>query len=66
MIAPKTIDQLLQAAKQSIDTRQAEDVAEGQFAAIFDYLETFRKQLAAKKAGGPRWTTLSKEKGGEM
>jgi transposase len=45
-IAPETIDHLLQAAKQSIGTRQAEDVVEGQLADIFDYLGTVRKQLA--------------------
>lgn len=46
-IAPETIDQLLQAAKQSIGTRQAENAAEGQLAAIFDYLGTLRQQIAA-------------------
>jgi transposase len=46
-IAPETIDQLLQAAKRSIGTRQAENVAEGQLVSIFDYLGTLRKQLAA-------------------
>jgi len=46
-IAPETIDQLLQAAKQSIGTRQAEEVAEGQLAAIFDYLGPLRQQIAA-------------------
>jgi transposase len=45
-IAPETIDQLLQAAKQSIGTRQAEDLAESQLCSIFDYLETVRQQIA--------------------
>ena len=45
-IAPKTIDQLLQAAKESIGTRQAEEVADSQLRSIFDYLETLRRQIA--------------------
>jgi transposase len=45
-IAPETIDQLLEAAKESIGTRQAEDVAEAQLCSIFDYLKTVRQQIA--------------------
>jgi transposase len=45
-IAPQTIDQLLEAAKQSIGTRQAEDLAESQLRSIFDYLATIRQQIA--------------------
>jgi transposase len=45
-IAPETIEQLLEAAKESIGTRQAEDVAESQLRSIFDYLETVRQQIA--------------------
>ncbi len=45
-IAPETIDQLLQAAKESIGTRQAEDLAESQLCSIFDYLGTVRQQIA--------------------
>jgi len=45
-IAPETIDQLLAAAKQSIGTRQAEDLAEAQLRSIFDYLATVRQQIA--------------------
>jgi transposase len=46
-LAPETIDGLLQAAKQSIGTRQAEDVTNRQFVLVFDYLETLRQQIAA-------------------
>jgi transposase len=45
-IAAETIEQLLEAAKQSIGTRQAEDVIETQLRSIFDYLETVRQQIA--------------------
>ena len=45
-IAAETIDQLLEAAKESIGTRQAEDVIESQLRSIFDYLETVRQQIA--------------------
>lgn len=45
-IAPETIDQLLQSAKESIGTGQADDVAEAQLRSIFDYLETLRQQIA--------------------
>jgi transposase len=45
-IAPETIEQLLQVAKESIGTRQAEDVAESQLCSIFDYLKTVRQQIA--------------------
>jgi len=45
-IAPQTIDQLLQAANESIGTRQAEDLAESQLRSIFDYLATVRQQIA--------------------
>jgi transposase len=46
-ITPETIDLLLQAAKQSIGTRQAEDVANRQLVLAFDYLATLRQQIAA-------------------
>lgn len=46
-IAPETIDLLLQAAQQSIGTRQAENVATRQLVLAFDYLATLRKQIAA-------------------
>jgi len=45
-IAVETIEQLLDAAKQSIGTRQADDVIETQLRSIFDYLETVRQQIA--------------------
>jgi transposase len=45
-IASETIDQLLEAAKQSIGTRQAEELAESQLRSIFDYLKTVRQQIA--------------------
>jgi transposase len=45
-IAPETIDQLLEAAKQSIGTQQAEDLTESQLRSIFDYLATLRQQIA--------------------
>jgi transposase len=46
-IAPNTIDLLLQAAKQSIGTRQAEEVARQQLVFVFDCLATLRQQIAA-------------------
>jgi transposase len=46
-IAPQTVDDLLQAAKQSIGTRQAEDVANRQLVLVFDCLATLREQIAA-------------------
>jgi transposase len=46
-IAPETIDRLLQAARQSIGTRQAEDVAHRQLVLVFDCLATLRQQIAA-------------------
>ena len=46
-ITPETIDNLLQAAQQSIGTRQAENVANRQLVLVFDYLATLRKQIAA-------------------
>jgi transposase len=46
-LTPETIDGLLQAAKQSIGTRQAESVANRQLILAFDYLETLRQQIAA-------------------
>ena len=46
-IAPETIDNLLQAAKQLIGTRQAENVANRQLVLVFDYLATLRQQIAA-------------------
>jgi transposase len=49
-ITPETIDLLLQAAKQSIGTRQAEHVATRQLVLAFDYLATLREQIAAIEA----------------
>jgi transposase len=46
-IAPETIELLLQAAKGSIGTRQAENVANRQLVLAFDYLATVRQQIAA-------------------
>ena len=46
-IAPETINNLLEAAKQSIGTRQAEDVANRQLVLVFDYLAALRQQIAA-------------------
>jgi transposase len=46
-ITPETIDNLLQAAKQSIGTRQTEDAANRQLVLVFDYLATLRQQIAA-------------------
>jgi transposase len=46
-IAPETVDDLLQAAKQSIGTRQAEDVANRQLVLVFDCLATLREQITA-------------------
>jgi len=46
-IAPDTIDCLVQAAKVSIGTRQAESVANRQLVLAFDYLATVRQQIAA-------------------
>ena len=46
-IAPETIDHLLQAAKESIGTRQVESVADRQLVLVFDYLTTLRQQIAA-------------------
>jgi transposase len=46
-IAPETIDRLLAAAKESIGTRQAENVAHRQLVLVFDYLATLRQQIAA-------------------
>ncbi len=45
-ITSQTIDQLLEAAKESIGTRHAEDLAESQLRSIFDYLATVRQQIA--------------------
>ncbi len=59
-IAAETIDQLLEAAKQSIGTRQAEDVIEAQLCSIFDYLKTARQQIAdIKKQLDERAKTLN-------
>jgi transposase len=59
-IAAETIDQLLEAAKQSIGTRQAEDVIEAQLCSIFDYLKTVRQQIAnIKKQLDERATELN-------
>lgn len=46
-IAPETIDRLLQAAQESIGTRQAENVTHRQLILVFDYLATLRQQIAA-------------------
>jgi transposase len=46
-IAPETLDQLFLAAKQSIGTRQAENVANRQLVLAFDYLATVRQQIVA-------------------
>jgi transposase len=46
-ITAEKIEQLLQAAKESIGTRQAEGVIETQLCSIFDYLDTVRQQIAA-------------------
>ena len=45
--SPETIDRLLQAAKDSIGCRRAEDVAEKQLCSIFDYLGGLDDQIAA-------------------
>jgi transposase len=45
-IASETINRLLEAAKESIGTRQAEEVSQSQLCSIFDYLETIRQQIA--------------------
>jgi transposase len=45
-IGPQTLDRLLQAARESIGTRQAERVATRQLVLTFDYLATLRGQLA--------------------
>ena len=45
-ITPETIDRLLQVARESIGSRQAEDVIESQLRSIFDYLDTVRGQIA--------------------
>jgi transposase len=45
-ITDEKIEQLLQAAKESIGTRQAEGVIEAQLCSIFDYLDTVRQQIA--------------------
>jgi len=46
-IAPETIDRLLDAARNSIGTRQTEQVAEGQLVSIFEHLKLLRGQIAA-------------------
>jgi transposase len=46
-IAPETIENLLEAARRSIGTRQAEDAANRQLVLVFDYLAALRKQIAA-------------------
>lgn len=45
-ISDEKIEQLLEAAKESIGTRQAENVMEAQLRSIFDYLDTVRQQIA--------------------
>jgi len=44
-ITAEKINQLLEAAKESIGTRQAEEVIEAQLRSIFDYLDTVRQQI---------------------
>jgi transposase len=44
--APETIDQLLQAAKDSIGVRRAEEVSEQQLCSVFDYLDSLRQPIA--------------------
>jgi transposase len=44
-LAPETIDQLLQSAKDSIGCRRAEDVAEKQLCSIFDYLDSLQQPI---------------------
>jgi transposase len=44
-LAPEKIDRLFQVARDSIGSRVAEDVVDGQLASIFDYLDTVRKQI---------------------
>jgi transposase len=46
-IAPETIDHLLEAARESIGTRQAENTANRQLVLVFDCLATLRQQIAA-------------------
>lgn len=45
-LAPETIDRLFQVARDSIGSRQAEDVVDRQLGSIFDYLEKVREQIA--------------------
>jgi transposase len=45
-ITDEKIEQLLQAAKESIGTRQAEGVIEAQLCSTFDYLDGVRQQIA--------------------
>ena len=45
-ITDEKIEQLLEAAQETIGMRQAEDVIEGQLRSIFDYLDTVRQQVA--------------------
>jgi transposase len=44
-LAPETIDRLIQAARDSIGSRKAEDLVDRQLVSIFDYLRTVRKQI---------------------
>ncbi len=46
-LTAETIDQLLQAAKDSIGCRDAAEVAEKQLCSIFDYLDGLRQPIAA-------------------
>jgi transposase len=64
-IAAETIEQLLESAKESIGTRQAEAVIDTQLCSIFDYLKTVRQQIAdikkqlddrAKKLNSPLYS----------
>jgi len=45
-ITPATVNRLLEAAKQSIGSRQAENVAQRQLVLVFDYLAILRQQIA--------------------
>ena len=46
-LAPETIDQFLEAAKESIGCRRAEEVTEKQLSLIFDYLDAVSQPIAS-------------------
>ena len=46
-LAPETIDQFLEAAKESIGCRRAEEVTEKQLCSIFDYLDAVSQPIAS-------------------